>query len=92
MTNNIQEQGDMFDNDSKAKISWHGTLDWYFIEHRNNKHECLYLDDKGRRYYDAKQFSIIVPLVFNDKRTAHHIARREKGRVRKFPYRLQWYK
>ncbi len=74
----------------RAGISWKGYVgDWFYVEPLNRPHECLYADDRGNYYYDQKQFSFVVPVVWNLRKEAQRVARKQKGRVRKFPYRLK---
>lgn len=73
-----------------AKISWGGSNEsWFYIEHRYRTHECLYADERGNFYYGPKEFSRVVPVVWNLRKTANPVARKHKGRVKKYPYRLE---
>ena len=79
-----------YNDDKLAIVSWSGTRgDWWYIQKKTNPHKCLYASSSGEYYYDVKQFSKQVPVIWNNKRAALQVARSKQGRVRQFPYKLR---
>jgi hypothetical protein len=77
-------------SDRMASISWRGSVgEWFYIEHRNRPHECIYAKEDGQFYYGLKELSRVVPVVWNLRSAANRVARKWKGVVKKFPYRLE---
>lgn len=83
----------MFDDDSAfgdKRCSWGGEMGtWFYVEKRSQMREVLYADENGRLYYGERDLSHVVPVVWNNRSSAARVARRFKGKVKKFPYRLR---
>ena len=75
--------------DRQAFMDWGGTHgDWWYVEHRTREFECLYANESGTFYFGGKELSRIVPVVWNVRREAARVARKQGGRVKKYPYTL----
>lgn len=77
-------------SEKRAVISWLGSWgNWWYIEHGNNPHKCMYADEVGMFYFGQKELSRVVPVVWNLRKEAARVARKHGGRVRKYPYKLK---